>query len=330
MRALVYTAPNTVTIEDVPRSAPAAGEEEISVEYAGICGSDISGFLGHSPRRKPPLVLGHELVGRLSDGRRVIVNPLITCGRCSACLAGRQNLCSSWRLLGMDRTAGSYADFVSVPRQQVIEIPEDLPTDRAILTEPLANIVHLLRSASPAPFSRMAILGAGTMGALLLQAVKRIGARDILIIDLNAERLEVMRSLGADSTANLSTDEGRAVVEQAKTNGRDLVVDASGAAPARQLALDLCRPGGDVMLLGMGSLESEVDFVTSIRKEHHIRMSFAYTPADFQTALDLLKSGAIDLSAHTEHATLEDGQRAFDKMAHNPGAVLKMVFAVNG
>jgi len=114
MRALVYTAPGRVEMADRPRPVSVEGEIEVGVEVAGICGSDVSGFLGHSARRRAPLVLGHELVGRAADGRRVVVNPLISCGRCGACLSGAQNLCSTWRLLGMDQTSGTFAEFVTV------------------------------------------------------------------------------------------------------------------------------------------------------------------------------------------------------------------------
>lgn len=329
MRALVYSDVETVSMREMPSPTPAPHETLVAIEHAGICGSDISGFLGHSPRRKPPLVLGHELVGRLPDGERVVANPLITCGHCNACLSGHQNLCSSWRLLGMDRTHGSYAEFAVLPRSQVFPIPDELPHERAILAEPLANIVHLLRLAAPAPFFRLAIVGAGTMGALLLQAAQRVGARDILVVDVNAERLEIMRRLGASSVLNIGSEAGKAEIQRYTAAGFDLVVDASGAAPARQLALDLCRPGGDVVLLGMGSLKSEVDFVTSIRKEHRIRMSFAYTPVDFQTSLDLLTRREIDLTPYTDRAALEEGQRAFEKMARAPGAVLKMMLSIH-
>src|SRR5262250_4023531 len=108
MRALVYTAPGRVEIQDQPRPSTRLGEAEIAVEAAGICGSDISGFLGHSVLRRPPLVLGHELVGRLPDGRRVVANPLLSCGRCSTCLSGAQNLCDSWKLLGLGTTPGTF------------------------------------------------------------------------------------------------------------------------------------------------------------------------------------------------------------------------------
>ena len=120
MRALVYTAPGKVEIEDQPRPSRQSGETEIAVEIAGICGSDISGFLGHSALRRPPLVLGHELVGRLPDGRRVVAKPLISCSRCDACLSGAQNLCASWKLLGLGSTPGSFAEYVLLPESQFL------------------------------------------------------------------------------------------------------------------------------------------------------------------------------------------------------------------
>ncbi len=328
MRALVYTGTQTVAIQDVVRPAVAPGHVEIAVEYAGICGSDISGFLGHSPRRQPPLVLGHEFVGYLPNGKRVVANPLVSCNHCSACLAGRQNLCRSWVLLGMDRTPGAFADFVTLPETQVVVIPDAMPATQAVLAEPLANIVHLLSLCAPQPFFSLAIVGGGTMGALILLAAKRLGARSIFVADLNAERLHVLKGLGATAVADLKTEAGQEEVRTAKAEGFDLVVDASGAAPARQMAFDLCRPGGQIALLGMGSLRSEVDFVTSIRKEHRVIMSFAYTPADFERSVDLLVRGEIDISPFVEQLPLEEGQRAFDKITHTPGPVLKMMMSL--
>jgi len=328
MRALVYIAPEKVELDDRPRPEPASGEIEIAIEIAGVCGSDISGFLGHSARRKPPLVLGHELVGRLADGRRVVANPLMSCGRCPACLAGSQNLCSSWRLLGMDQVPGTFAEFVTVPVAQVIEIPESLASGPAILTEPLANIVHLFRIVAPAPFFRLAIVGAGTMGALALLGARRIAARDVLVVDVNHQRLAVMRQLGAAAAINTASAEGVAQAKKAAGSGFDVVIDASGSAPARQMAFDLCRPGGQVALLGMGAQKSEVDFVTSIRKEHRVVMSFAYTPADFRRALDLLIAGEVDLTPWTVQMPLEQGQQALETISRSPGATLKMVLGV--
>ena len=115
MRALVYTAPRQLNIEDHPGPQPGAGEVEIAVDAGGICGADLSGFLGQSRRRKPPLIFGHEVVGRTADGRRVVADPLMGCGHCVECRRGAKNLCSGLRLLGMDRLAGCFAEFVTVP-----------------------------------------------------------------------------------------------------------------------------------------------------------------------------------------------------------------------
>lgn len=324
----MYTAPSRVEIEERPRPAPLAGEEELAIEVAGVCGSDISGFLGHSALRRPPLVLGHELVGRRADGRRVVANPLVSCGHCDACVSGAQNLCESWKLLGLGTTAGTFAEHVALPSAQVYDIPDSLTSEEAILAEPLANIVHMLRIVSPPPFFRFAIVGAGTMGALALLAALRIGARDVLAVDLNDERLATMRKLGASTTLSVSNSEGAAEAQRTAGRGFDVVLDASGSAAARQMALDLCRPGGQVVLLGMGTQRSEVNFIASIRKEHRVIMSFAYTPVDFRRALDLLIAGEINLTPWTIRMPLERGQEAMDRMSHNPGVALKMMLEV--
>jgi threonine dehydrogenase-like Zn-dependent dehydrogenase len=324
MRALVYTAPRQVTLKELPRPCLAAGESEIAVTAAGICGSDLSGFQGRSRHRTPPLIMGHELVGRSLGGRRVVVNPLIGCGRCAACLSNEQNLCSDFRLLGMDRTSGCHAEFVVVPESQVYEIPDHLTDGRAVLTEPLANIVHLFRIAAPPPDFRMGIVGGGTMGSLALLMARRMGAREILVEDVNEARLETVRQMGATLAVNAGDEEGRSFAGY----GLDLVLDACGTSAARQRAFDLCRPGGMVVLLGMGQPRSELDFAASIRKEHRVVMSFAYTPADFERALQLLVKDEIDLSPWTAEMPLEEGQKAFERMITAPGATLRMMLRV--
>src|SRR6266851_1191730 len=328
MGALVYTAPGRVELEEQSRPKPQYGETAIAVEVAGVCGSDLSGFLGHSALRKPPLVLGHELVGRLPDGQRVVANPLVSCGHCDACISGAQNLCVSWKLLGLGSTPGTFAEYVALPTTQIYKIPDTLNADQAILAEPLANIVHLFRLVSPPPFFRLAIVGAGTMGALALMTGLRVGAREVLTVDVNDQRLETMRVLGASSAVNIAAKDGQAEAQRLVGRGCDVVIDASGSAPARQTAFDLCRPGGQVVLLGMGAQRTEIDFVTSIRKEHRVLMSFAYTPADFRRSLDLLIAGEIDLTRWTVRMPLEHGQEALERMSRNPGVSLKMMLEV--
>lgn len=328
MRALVYTGPKSVEMQEQERPAIGENEVEIAVEFAGICGSDVSGFLGHSPRRLAPLVLGHEFVGRLSDGSRVVANPLMSCGQCVCCLSGQQNLCATWKLLGMDRTQGAFAEYVVVPRSQVYTIPEELPSIRAVLAEPLANIVHLFRIAAPPPMFRLAIVGAGTMGALALQWALKMGAREVLVADVNQDRLAVMTTMGASHGINVLMPEGVTQAKEIAGWGFDLTIDASGGEAARQLSFDLCRPGGQVVLLGMASASSKLDFVTSIRKEHRVQMTFAYTPRDFQQALMMLIEGQVDFSPYTVTYPLALGQAAFDTVTTSPGSSLKTLLQI--
>jgi threonine dehydrogenase-like Zn-dependent dehydrogenase len=231
-------------------------------------------------------------------------------------------------LLGLGTTAGTFADYVALPSGQVYDVPDSLTSEQAVLAEPLANIVHMFRIVAPAPFFRFAIVGAGTMGALALLASLRIGARDVLAVDVNDERLAIMRNLGASAIANVRGADTVAEAVRNAGRGYDIVLDASGNAPARQMAFDLCRPGGQVILLGMGTQRSEVNFVTSIRKEHRVVMSFAYTPQDFRRSLDLLIADEINLTPWTVRIPLERGQEAMERMSHNPGVALKMMLEV--
>lgn len=329
MRALVYTAPGQVELKDYPRPRPAANESEITVDAAAICGADVAGFLGRSRSRVPPMVLGHELVGRTPDGRRVVANPLTCCGRCAACLNGRQNLCSSWSLLGLEQTAGCFAEYVVIPETQIYAIPNDLSDVRALLAEPLANVVHLFRIAAPMPSFRIGILGAGTMGSLALLSARRLGMREILVQDVNEIRLKAARKMGATLAVDGSSEEGRSDARRFAEDGLDLVLDASNRGSARQTAFDLCRPGGLVVLLGMSQEPSEIDFVTCIRKEQRVATSFGYTPVDFERSLTLLKDGDIDLSPWTAEMPLEHGQQAFEQMTSAPGETLKMILRVH-
>jgi 2-desacetyl-2-hydroxyethyl bacteriochlorophyllide A dehydrogenase len=231
-------------------------------------------------------------------------------------------------LLGLGSTPGSFQEYVVLPESQIHSIPDSLSSDHAIFAEPLANIVHLFRLVSPSPLSHLAIVGAGTMGALALCLALRTGARDVLTVDINHQRLETMRTLGASATVNVGSTDGVAEAMKLAGRGFDVVLDASGSAAARQTAFDLCRPGGQVALLGMGAQKSELNFVASIRKEHRVVMSFAYTPIDFRRSLDLLIAREINLERWTSRTPLESGQQAFEQMSRNPRDRLKMLLEV--
>lgn len=326
MRALVYTSPRRVVLEDWPRPFAGTGEEEIAVRTAGICGADVTGFQGRSRHRKPPLILGHELVGYTADGRRVAVDPVIPCGRCGQCVSGATNLCRNLRLLGMDRTEGCFAEYVTVPRSQIHPISDDLDDVRAVLAEPLANIVHLFELAGMRPQMRIGIIGAGTMGSMALQMALRIGAREVLVEEVNESRRAAAEAMGA--TLAVNPQAGGSEAKSFAGAGLDVVLDCCGSDEARQEAFALCRPGGTVVLLGLAREHSEINFASSIRNEHRVLMSFGYTKTDFRRSLDLLAAGVVDLRPWTAQMALAEGQQAFERMTCSRGDTLKMILRV--
>jgi 2-desacetyl-2-hydroxyethyl bacteriochlorophyllide A dehydrogenase len=341
MKAAVLTGVEQVEMRDIPDPVPQAGEVLLRVSAAGICGSDIHGFLGHSPRRKPPLVLGHEAVGVVAHahpsvtglpvGQHVYVNPLISCGMCPACLAGRQNTCADWRLLGMDKVNGAYAEFVAVPASQLRPVPDQVPDHHAVWAEPLANIVHCFRISMTEVPHTMAVLGAGTMGALAIMLANMRGVQRIFAVERIAERFDAARHLGADVVFNADLMDAPAYVKKLTDGqGVDFVLDAVGVSSTRRLAAAICRRGGRIAFLGLGENETSLPFIEMIRNEQTLFTSFAYTPRDFLDSVRLIESGTGPLDQWTQVRPLHEAQASFMKMSHKPGATLKLLLDVTG
>ncbi len=339
MKALVYTGPEKVEIQAVPDPQVREGEVLLKVGAAGICGSDIHGFLGHSERRKPGLVMGHETVATILEldpavrgwrkGQRVCFNPLVSCMKCGACAAGRQNLCTGWWLFGMDRVHGTYAEYVSVPASQLHPLSDALTDKEAILVEPLANICHFFRISMDGVPDTMAVWGGGTIGALALVLAKLRGISRVIVVDTNEGRLEVARKLGADVVVNARTEDPvKAVRGHTEGLGAEYVVETAGIEPARRAAVAAGRRGGRVLFIGMAQNDSALPWVEMIRNEQAIFTTFAYAPRDFATSLRLIESRQFDLASWTDALPLERGQEGFMKMTHAPGPTLKLMFTV--
>ena len=179
MKALIYKNPETMALEEYPEPQAADGEVVIKIAASGICGSDMHAYFGHDPRRKPGLVMGHELSGTIcasasplyKPGQKVTVDPLITCGYCDYCRTGRDNLCENRGMVGMSRP-GAYAEYMAIPAASVVPIPDDMPHEKAVLTEPASTVVHALnfseaRMLRPLQEQRVLVIGGGAIGILM-------------------------------------------------------------------------------------------------------------------------------------------------------------------
>ncbi|GIP40816.1 galactitol-1-phosphate 5-dehydrogenase [Paenibacillus sp. J31TS4] len=328
----MYEGPRVLTLREAEVPVPAEDEVLIRVERAGICGSELSGYLGHNSLRKPPLVMGHEFAGtveaagaragRFRSGDRVTANPLVSCGRCRACLAGDGQLCPQRVLVGAGRP-GAYAEYVAVPERNVYRLPDGMGMAEGALVEPLACAVHIGRLASLAPWDRLFIAGAGPIGLLVLAAARRFGLTDIVVMDINRSRLDIVRELGGQAAAN--PEELRRLVPD---GGFDAAVDAVGLEATRRACMEAVRPGGRIVLSGLHAADSSLPVNLAIRSELTLLGAFAYRPLDFELALDWLAQGLVDLSPWTETAPLEEGQACFEKLLSDPGRTAKILLSV--
>ncbi|MBB6673490.1 galactitol-1-phosphate 5-dehydrogenase [Cohnella nanjingensis] len=327
MQALVYEGPRTMNMREVPVPDLKPDEVLIRVERAGICGSELSGYLGHNSLRKPPLIMGHEFAGvieRIGEqasgiqaGERVTANPLVTCGSCRYCRNGESQLCGSRNLLGAHRP-GAFAQFVAVPVRNVYRLEDYVSFEEGALAEPFACAIHVCRLLGLTPTSRLLIYGAGPIGLFALQAAMVYGIHDAVIVDLNESRLEIARELGGIAVSNLNE------LPEGSGSGFDAVIDAVGAEATRQRSVAAVRPGGKVVFTGLHEADSKLPINDMIRSEIGAKGAFAYSQEDFETALLWIGQGRIRLLPWVETSPMSEGGASFEKLIGGPGKIAKI------
>jgi threonine dehydrogenase-like Zn-dependent dehydrogenase len=315
MKALVWHGDRALNIENLALPEPGGDEVVLDVELAGICGSDLHGYRGHPGPRVPPLVLGHEVVGRV-DGKTYAVYPLVACGTCERCLAGEDNLCASWKLIGMHRP-GVFAEQVVVPRRSLVPLPPGLDPRRAVLAEPLACCVGALAPHAVGEGSSLAVFGCGTIGLLAIHLASRSGAH-VAAVDPLPERLETARRLGAAVTVS--------DVGDLEPGAATIALDAAGFESTWRGAIDAVRNGGTVVVLGLGNAEGTFPMAVLVRRAIALRGQFAYSRADFATAVEILAEGDLDLD-WLSWAALEDGADAFANLVDRPAQYTKVILS---
>lgn len=316
MRALVYTRPHEVQLQDRPMPEAAPGEVVLKIEAVGICGSDMHAWHGHDPRRKPGLVLGHEFVGAITEsaapgfevGTRFTGNPLIVCGTCEYCVQGRNNLCAHRTMVGMTRP-GAYAEYMSIPAASLIAMPQDLSYRAAALTEPAATAWHAINLtlralARPIHECRVLVIGGGAIGMLAALLLRHLGVRRSVLAELNVLRREAVAKHAQCATVDPRAD---ALPE----NGFDVVIDAVGAKATRAQAFAAVKPGGVIMHVGLQDWSSEIDMRKLTLAEITLLGTYTYTTADLRATVDALAQGAFGDLSWVEERRLDEGQQAF-------------------
>ena len=339
MSVMVWEAPHRMTMKEMALPALQADEVLVKVAYSGICGSELSGYLGHNALRVPPLVMGHEFSGEivalgelalqhnstLAVGQHVTANPMVYCGQCDFCRAGQTQLCANRRLIGAHRP-GSFAGYTTVPAWMVVPLPDAVTLRDGALTEPVACAVHIAGWSGAAPGETVLVIGAGPIGLLTLQVLRQAGASRVFIADTDLDRLASAAALGGDALDPRSVDVVKIVREATGGRGAIAAVDAVGKAVTREQCIKSVRSGGSVVLSGLHEETSSMPVADIIRREITLRGSFCYTVGDFQAATRLLAEGTIILDPWIVEAPLSEGGSWFERLsAENPGKVAKVL-----
>ncbi|WP_350333923.1 alcohol dehydrogenase catalytic domain-containing protein [Coralliovum pocilloporae] len=321
MKALVYDGVETLGYREVPDAESQTGEHLIRIEAVGICGSDMHAYLGHDARRPAPLILGHEgagiIAGGAQDGRRVTINPLVTCGICPACKSGRENLCPDRQIISMPPREGAFAQFVSMPDRNLVDVPDHIPLTRAALAEPLAVSWHAARlalEALGADMDRQAlVLGGGAIGLAAALALRAMGVEDVTIAEPNAAR-----------RAFLSEVCGQQVVAEATVTCA-IVIDAVGYAATRATASALAAPGGVIAHVGLGEDTGGLDIRRMTLQEISFIGTYTYTAQDFRDTAGAIFDGRLGPLDWFEERPLSDGAQAFSDLRAGRVAAPKII-----
>jgi threonine dehydrogenase-like Zn-dependent dehydrogenase len=338
MKALFYPEWGRLDIQEVARPVLQDGEVLIRVSRCGICGSELDTFGTRSPRRQPPLIMGHEFCGwveatknkqsRWHEGEAVIAHALVHCGHCSPCLRGDTNLCSHRQVFGMQRP-GAFAEYIAVPERVLIPWRNDLPGDTAVFAEPLANGINAMRQGSSGRRSRVVVIGAGPIGLMCLFAAKKINQSEVIVADRIVERVGAARLLGADVAVHVPGQSLNAAMHQRwGEDGAEYVIDAVGNSETKKNSIELAEPGGTIVWVGMH--DALIDFNSYSLTLHQKTLAGTYSGSmgDLAQAIQLLSTEHLDTS-WASRFPLEEGKAAFQAMLLPKRGSIKAILQLN-
>lgn len=307
MKALVYDGVQTLNYREMPHPEPRPGEHLVRVTAVGICGSDMHGYMGHDARRPAPLILGHEAAGVIEtgpqQGRRVTINPLVSCGTCAACKSKRENLCPNRELISMPPREGAFAQYVAMPEQNLVTVPDEVPLSKAALVEPLAVSWHAailgLQALHPSMDRRALVIGGGAIGLAAALALREMGIADVTIVEPNNQRRGYLESQCSET----------AVAEANRP--APLVIDAVGYAATRSVASQIAEPGGVIIHIGLGDGMDGLDIRRMTLQEIAFIGSYTYTDQDFRDTAQAVFDGRLGPLDWTNTRPLSEGAEAF-------------------
>jgi L-iditol 2-dehydrogenase len=339
MKALLLSEYKKLEIAETPVPEPGPGDILIRVAACGICGSDVHGYDGSSGRRIPPIVMGHEAAGIVARGGKQVTNfqrgdrvtfdSTIYCGECAYCRRGELNLCDRREVLGVScgdyRRAGAFAEYVVVPARIAYRLPENLSFPEAALLEAVSVALHAVSLVAIKPGSNALVVGAGTIGLLVQQALKVAGCSRVLVTDIDASRLSLSKSLGATSVLVSGPNLLQEVLQATGGVGVDVAVEAVGNTPGVHTAINCVRKEGSVVLVGNISPEVTIPLQKVVSRQITLHGSCA-SSGEYPRAIELLSSGKINVKPLISAVRpMIEGPQWFERLYAREQGLMKVV-----
>jgi 2-desacetyl-2-hydroxyethyl bacteriochlorophyllide A dehydrogenase len=342
MRTAVLQAPRKLAVVERPKPVAGPGEVIVQTAATAVCHTDLSIYTGDHPGVRYPVVMGHESTGvihaigegvvGLKDGQHVIINPIITCGQCDPCARGSGNLCRNAGLFGRE-VEGSLSQYVKLSSRYIHVLPPQLPLEAGTIIETLATVRHAQNRVGVATGESVVVLGQGTAGLLHTRLAVLTGATPVIAVSRSQWKLDIAERMGAHHVVEASVDKAVDEVRRLTAGkGADVVIDAAGGAETLRAAMDMLRPGGRFSAFAV-SHEAVRGFSTFplYFGEISIIGSRALTPQDMNPSIQLIASGAVDVSGFiSAKYPLTDAAAAFEEYERNPSRILRIVIDSQG
>ncbi len=339
MRQAVMTAPGAIEFRQVEPVSPKSNEVLIRVHRIGVCGSDIHVYHGLHPYTGYPVVQGHEVAGVVAGlggdvtgfalGDAVVFMPQVTCGECYPCRHGMYHICDQLKVMGF-QTDGAAQDYFAVPAQMVIKLPGGISLDQAAMVEPLSVAVHALRRGGGARGKKVLVLGAGTIGNLVGQAARAMGAAEVMVTDLSEYKLGMARRVGLSQAVNTQQqDLGTAILERFGPDKADLILECVGAQDTISQAVSHARKGSTIVVVGVFGKKPVVDLGLVQDRELSLVGTLMYQRVDYEQAIELIDHGLVQLEPLITHRfPFEKYLQAYQTIEASNGEYMKVMIEV--
>ncbi len=333
--AAYYRGGKSFAVEQAQATDPGPGEAAIRVAYCGICGTDMHVYHGNMDARVGlNRVIGHEMSGvveavgegvdTVEPGQKVVVRPLDHCGECPACKRGHQHICQNLKFLGLD-TDGAMQEIWSVPAHTLHVLPDDLRMDHAALIEPVAVACHDVRLSDLQPGEDVVVIGGGPIGILVAMVARDAGG-NVVISEVNPNRLAIAEKLGFDTINPIETDLVSTINARTGDKGADVVFEVSGTQPGVDAMTAVAATRARIVMVAIHAQKPQIDLFQFFWRELRLIGARVYEPEDYEKAIAVVASGGVDADVViTDVSPLADIQAAFEALDRSPTAMKSLI-----